>query len=802
MVQLPDPLEEMFLPRVEQPNRYLGPLSCALRLAEGAPRVLLASPRVFGAALSLPGFQRLHAGLVGAGATVDLVFPPAADFESLLLEHRRRLGSLSLRLPCSDFPILFVWLERESDALGLIPLFQILGLPVVPAERGESDPVVVAGGPGFASLGWMCDVADVCLTGRAECAGPLVVEWAARRGESSREAAVARMREVRPTAQDWPFSPEPWIPMAELAETRLQIPLFQASQDLPGALSPLGNCMRPRPMERILQESLVGLEASGMDEIRLIQPADQSHPELRPILQELGRALLGRPVGLLLNGLPPGCVQAADLEVLSRHRRGPLLLTTLAASHRLRAAVGVPWDTATVLGVARAARDHGWNSLRLQLWLGLPGETSEDLEELIALVRQLQSPARAADAGSFQVSVAPEVWVPRPGCAMGADGVPPAAQLEASLVFLRRRLSRGQVHLRRGELERSLVDRDLAARGRGSLAVLRAASEAGLRMRTLEDPVSLTLWQQVGCPPETATGTDSIGPMLEPCAEVVRPGEPALDPTGSGGPGVLFGRRPRRPQKPGWQRGLRFRLHYQKGEQARFSSHLELMRSLERSLRRAALPLAYTGGQHPHPKISSGPPLALGFTSEAEYLDVEFTRSVDEGAFEALNSSLDPGVCIRESVVLPARPTSLSASIQLAAWRVWMGPALMASVALDPAAVQGRWRAGLQSLREADQPVLWPTRLNPDAKRVDARSLARGVEVSSGDFPGLHFETPVTGGIRPEMFAARLLGLDLDPRCMRVERTAQWVLRGTRRLTPLFALQAHSATMAAASDWA
>lgn len=72
----------------------------------------------------------------------------------------------------------------------------------------------------------------------------------------------------------------------------------------------------------------------------------------------------------------------------------------------------------------------------------------------------------------------------------------------------------------------------------------------------------------------------------------------------------------------------RIRVWFRKGERVRYISHLDVLRSWERSLRRADLPLSYSQGFTPHPKLAFASPLPLGFTSEAEVMDVTLDERV------------------------------------------------------------------------------------------------------------------------------------------------------------------------------
>lgn len=79
----------------------------------------------------------------------------------------------------------------------------------------------------------------------------------------------------------------------------------------------------------------------------------------------------------------------------------------------------------------------------------------------------------------------------------------------------------------------------------------------------------------------------------------------------------------------------RFRLLFRKGERVRYISHLDVLRYWERAIRRAELPLSYSQGFTPHPKIAFASPLPLGFVAEAEVLDVTLDERVDPEVFRA-----------------------------------------------------------------------------------------------------------------------------------------------------------------------
>jgi radical SAM-linked protein len=103
----------------------------------------------------------------------------------------------------------------------------------------------------------------------------------------------------------------------------------------------------------------------------------------------------------------------------------------------------------------------------------------------------------------------------------------------------------------------------------------------------------------------------------------------------------------------------RFRVWFRKGERVRYISHLDVLRSWERSIRRAELPLSYSQGFTPHPKIAFASPLPLGFVSEAEIMDVTLDERVSADDFRtrlAAESSPDLALLSIEEIALTAPP--------------------------------------------------------------------------------------------------------------------------------------------------
>ncbi|SHN26091.1 TIGR03936 family radical SAM-associated protein [Cryptosporangium aurantiacum] len=149
----------------------------------------------------------------------------------------------------------------------------------------------------------------------------------------------------------------------------------------------------------------------------------------------------------------------------------------------------------------------------------------------------------------------------------------------------------------------------------------------------------------------------------------------------------------------------RVRLRYAKRARLRFTSHRDFARAFERALRRAGVPMAYSAGFTPHPKVSYVGAAPTGVASEAEYLEIGLAREVDvEQLRSALDRALPPGIDIVEAV--RATGGSLPERIDASEWQIELPgvdpsqarTAVAALLAAETVPVERRTKAGQRSI--------------------------------------------------------------------------------------------------------
>jgi radical SAM-linked protein len=227
--------------------------------------------------------------------------------------------------------------------------------------------------------------------------------------------------------------------------------------------------------------------------------------------------------------------------------------------------------------------------------------------------------------------------------------------------------------------------------------------------------------------------------------------------------------------------GFPVRLRFSKRGKVRFVGHRDVARAFERAFRIVGLPLAFTQGFSPRPKVSFGLALTVGAESDAEYLDVELSEPIDLSDLPArLTAALPEGIEVTGVAALCDRAPALQEAVTAVGWQLEVtvpesdGPA-------SPAV--GRTVAAAMAA-----PTLLVTRTRKGKEsQEDVRPALRRVEVLGETEHGTQLEVEVAThpvGVRVSEIVAAL-GAGLEAR--RILRTGQWIERGGARLEPLAA---------------
>jgi radical SAM-linked protein len=200
----------------------------------------------------------------------------------------------------------------------------------------------------------------------------------------------------------------------------------------------------------------------------------------------------------------------------------------------------------------------------------------------------------------------------------------------------------------------------------------------------------------------------------------------------------------------------RLRVKFSRGEEIKFISHLDIIRLWQRVMSRANIPVAYSEGFNPHPRISLAAALALGVTSQAELMDIYCNRWVSPHWFsQAVSRQLVPGLGLLGANVIPETYPSLQSQTRFAEYMVRVtGP-------FDKAAIETK----IKNLLAAEE-IPWQHQRDTGTRSYDLRQLVDDLWLAEYHAPeatiGMRLRCDNLGSGRPEQ-VCKALGFEESP---------------------------------------
>lgn len=439
---------------------------------EGPRRICLLYPSPYRAGMSSLGFQWIHQVLADAGFAVERAFLPD-DPDS----WRGPLVTYETQTPVSHFPVVGVSVAYELELAGLIRCLDLAGIPALARDRDpRHHPRILAGGPlTFSNPLPLGPFVDAMVLGEAE---DVVVP--AMDAALSEDDWLSTIRGL-----DGGFvpgdGPLPAVAKASdltlPARSRIVTPHAELSdmfliEGERGCHRQCTFCVMRRStnggMRLVTPERITSFVPPYAKRVGLVGAAISDHPKLVPLLETLREAGLG----LGISSLRADRV-ALKPDIARLLREGgykTLTVASDAASARLRRQIAKGTVERHLLRCAELAREHRYRVLKVYMMLGVPGETDEDIDELIAFSRELGSIHPVA------LGIAP--FVPKFNTPLVDAGFAGQKVVERRLKRLQRGLQ-GKVEVRATSARWAWIEAVLAQGGPAEGEALLAAVRAG-----------------------------------------------------------------------------------------------------------------------------------------------------------------------------------------------------------------------------------------------------------------------------------------------------------------------------------
>lgn len=226
---------------------------------------------------------------------------------------------------------------------------------------------------------------------------------------------------------------------------------------------------------------------------------------------------------------------------------------------------------------------------------------------------------------------------------------------------------------------------------------------------------------------------------------------------------------------------VRMVVKYAKQDRVKYISHLDLMRTLHRALRRAEIPVAFSQGYNPQPRVAFAPPLPVGMTSQGEYMDVMLASDMGPEDFcLRMNSVLPQGIAMLKAVVIDESLPSLMSMVERALYSISLK---------DPG--QGFEDALKDFLAQTDITIIKSGKRGE--RFVNIRPMIYHLEIVGREEGRVIMEAMLSAGskesLNPEQMIRSLLefvGIEGDPCCFAdIHRLDMFLYRGNAWVTPL-----------------
>ncbi len=536
-------LEELLL-QVQKPSRYAGGElnSVTKNLDEVAVRFAFCFPDLYEVGMSHLGMKILYAQFNNEpDVWCERVFSPDTDMETLMREHHIPLFGLESRDAIRDFDFIGFTVQYELCYTAMLNMLDLAGVPLRAADRDESYPLVVAGGPCVCNPEPLADFVDIFFLGEGEEVDLEVINLYKQHKKNgySKKAflracadiegvyvpslyepsyhedgtikAVTPLDGVKSTVRkriirdlDTCYYPEYFVvPYTDIVHDRAMSEIFR------GCIRGCRFCqagfiyrpVREKSVDTIDKQSHDLCRSTGYEEFSLSSLSTSDYTKLEELLDRLLDWAEKEHTNISLPSLRVDGFSDELVNRLNVLRRAGLTFAPEAGTQRLRDAINKNLTEEEILETAAKAFRGGWTTVKLYFMMGLPTETMEDIEGMAALGQKIvncfyANPDKPKGKG-VTVNMSASCFVPKPFTPFQWEPQTTMQELEEKQKHLVESVHTKKISLSWHDAKTSFLEAVLARGDRRLCRALELAHSRGFNLDAWSEHFDFDAWMEI-----------------------------------------------------------------------------------------------------------------------------------------------------------------------------------------------------------------------------------------------------------------------------------------------------------------
>lgn len=454
-------LTDHILYKVEKPSRYVGgELNQVVKNPKEVDiRFAFCFPDVYEVGMSHLGTRILYHTINERKDTYcERVFAPWPDMEAQLRENKIPLMSLETKDPLTEFDILGFTLQYEMSYTNILNMLDMAGITYRASERGEDEPIIMAGGPCAYNPEPLYDIVDFFEIGEGEEIMNDVLDvykkyqGQGKKKEFLREIAKIEgvyvpslydvtynedgtIKEFKPKYDDVPakvkkriinnfdkvdFPLDMIVPYSEIVHDRV---VLETSRGCTNGcrFCQAGMIYRPvreKTTNTLLDQARKMIDATGYQEVSLASLSICDYSDIQNLVSSLILEHGGKNVGVALPSIRVDAFSVDLIKEIQKVRKTGLTFAPEAGSQRMRDIINKGLTEERILEATKSAFESGWSTIKLYFILGLPYEEIEDAAGIGELAEKMATVyygiPKEKRAKGLKITVSTSILVPKP----------------------------------------------------------------------------------------------------------------------------------------------------------------------------------------------------------------------------------------------------------------------------------------------------------------------------------------------------------------------------------------------------